>query len=587
MRKATIIAGLVLVGISVVAVFLYSRFVGFEKPTLASYFPEDTLAFLEVRHIRKTAFAFSRDEQLQASVDVISAILKTITDASEDEAFPDTDVEIDVALLRDLGSHFKTRLALAAFAPENTDSAPNFVLSSYFYGTPSEFDSTLRDIAKQASTAEESYSITTQQAEGTTVSKLEITFQDPTTNDLTLAPCWTVFEDVFYLASDLDTLQQVVEFNRSQNKLNSFEGKLARHAIEDFLTEAPHLILALNRDPLERYLTDLSKKRINELGGLWLSVSPEILFSELGVSDVDSALVAMNFSDSQETYSSLRYTPKSPEDSPRNPDLLLNQVPESLLLYGSESVRLSPAALAENVKNAILKAAPLANFPYIALRSRVLSRTDLDFEEVITRSFGTHLVYLQSLDIGTVYDQFGRIREADIHDQAFKIQLNESEELKTLWAYCLDQIAASATFPIYAERSTTFFEISGDTSTTGGRLAVDLSDEYLTIGIGTLKTFNLLKDREEYLVPTDPSQLPSDREATQIGEGRLSLQALPKQLFQLANVFYLQMNPGREIPSEFYEFDWNALSALEHERVSKTYLSDEGHLFRISQIDSQ
>lgn len=578
MRKRTFIFGISLGGLLVTGLFLYSKFVGFEKPTLASSFPGDTLAFLEIRHVRKAAYAFSTDEQLLASIDVISAIIKTISDAASDETLSGTDVEIDTELLRDLGSHFKTRVALATLAPKRASNIPSFILGSYFYGNEQDLRATLDEIAQQASSKEEVFSIQHLDAQGFKISKLNI---EPQLTP-SIEPCWAVYKNVFYLATTPSALLQILEYNRSPSSQTSLQPQISLHHPENYVPDAD-LYLAINGQEAVKYSTEILKSRIKQKGGMWLTFSPSTFFGEMGISNIDSALIATDLRGKQTSYSSIIYNENLNTTAGENAELFLNQAPNNSFLYASQSLNIDAGEAIERSKNAFLKAAPLANFAYFGIRSNILGQTGLDFEDILKNAFLPQLIYLQCLDTGTQLTASGSVQESVILDRAFKIELRDDKELKILWSYLKDQLSQSTSVLTHEEGTSTFFDLSGDSSITGDRLAVDINDNFLTIGKGTLKCFQELKNRKEIKVVVNPPEISADRPIKQIGEGYLSLQSLPQQLLHLATVFYLQMNPKNEVPSEFYDFDWSALSVLEQDRVSKTFLDSSGHVFRISE----
>ncbi|EDY84674.1 hypothetical protein VDG1235_4307 [Verrucomicrobiia bacterium DG1235] len=577
MGKKTAIGSALILFIGLLCLFLYSRFIGFEREALATKFPSDTYAYLSIRHIRKAAIAFATDDQLKSASNVIRAIAKTLSDSAEDEDLPTLDVDIDPELLEDLVQHFKTELALAVLPPAEKGSlAPEFALATQFYGSPEDLASTLTKIASQASSGEEQYTWAMKNWNDTPTWELEINLQDGT---VPFHPTWTVYQDVLYLSSNPSSLYALLEFNKNNMPTPSLADSIAKHKHESHISK-PDFSLHINAQPCLDLYSHNAQRSLTQKGSMAASISLKRLLNELGLNEIDSLHIATELSGEKSSYSSVRYKDRIGLLSTISPsETVLHQYPEEMPIFSAEGLNIDTGQALLTLKNAILKAAPIANIPYFGLRSKIYSDTGLQLEDIVAEGFENQINTLHTLDTGTARNAMVKVTEKVIFDHAIKFRLREGNTISKLIDSQIPILLRAKGQLAYQEDGILFVDSDIDSSITSDRFALAYDDHYITIGRGTLKSFHTLHEREEIYLVTNPMNANS---ADQIGNGTLLFQNLPTTLFRLATVFYLQLNPDKGIPPEYFEFDWGALSALELERESQTYDDRQGHLYRIS-----
>ncbi len=583
MRKKSAIGITALICFVAAGFFLYSNFVGFERESLARKLPADTYASLSLRHVRKLGIAFATDEQLRASAQVVQALAKILGDSLPSIEFPSVGTKIDDALLLSLSKHFKTQLTLAAL-PSNAESGgpPEWAILSDFFGESDDFKKTLLEISRQASTPELSFQWTENSWQGIPFQSLSLSGSSDTIDFSQLDLSWAIYDETLYLCSHRDSLKKLLAHALTPNAAN-VRNLLKTHDIKSHVPSAD-LTLFVNSKPCLELLTDSLQKQLISSGGLAATFNPSNFAQALNLDNIESLALAVEFTGNRTVYSGIRYKP----DCPLLASLEANQrstaaPPSNTPIFASETLNIDAGDVILQLKNAFLKAAPLANFPYFGLRSQIQTSSGLDLEKVLENSFSPTITSSYTFDFGVGRNRFGEAKERVVFDSAFKFKLSENSQLATLFDSQKSRLLDSKTLFAYEEDNTLYIDKERDATLTADRFALSFSDNYLTIGFGTLKSFTELRDRTELLEPSNET-VPS--ETLQVGSGSMTTSKLPTALFQLASVLYQQVNNTSHIPQAFLDFDWGSLTILEQNRISTTYLSADGHLFRLStQVD--
>ncbi|MBC2605649.1 hypothetical protein [Pelagicoccus albus] len=576
MRKKLIIGGAAITLAAAVCVFLYSYIIGFERDSLARKLPEDTSAYLSIRHIRKAAIAFATDDRLKSMSNVAQAIALSVGDSSS-SSLPNwtSEIQVDPKLLAKLGLHFKSQIAIAIPSPEGNDIA----LLGQFSGSQESLYETLIEIAKQAS----SKSIQFEWSESAfgNIRYQELNITPSLDYSLSVFPtiCCTVFEDVFYLTYSSDGLEKLLQHAQSKESPN-LEERLTRHKVAQHIID-PDVIAYANLEPAVTLATTQIQNRLLQRGGLYSAFDASSFIETLGLNGLQSALLAFELTGDQALYSGVKYNAPNPLIGTANPPHLANlsDLPVELSLVNQGELSVNVGELLILVQNAFLKAAPIANFPYIAFNAKVYSETRKNFVQLLESSFEKKLRTLQTLDIGTARDRDGNIVENLLYDVAFRVPFETDSELGKVLRNRFPTLTKSNPRLIYQEGDTLYIDSDYDSSVTGGRFAIRVEDQYLTFGYGTLKSFYLIqKPASSYLIsqpdPTPNSEL--------IGNGRFSAQNMAYTLNRCAPVFYQQLNPGKRLPAELELFDWSSLNSLNQERSSRVYNDADGELYRVS-----
>lgn len=574
MGKKSSIAIIVLLGLIATGFFLYSTFIGLERESLAKKLPADTYASLSIRHLRKVGVAFATDQQLQASAQVVQAIAKILGDSLPSIDLPGEDTQIEDELVLSLAKHFKTQLTIAALPPQQSSVAPlEFAVLTDFYGNPDDFKITLDEIARQATSSELGFNWTQENWDNTVLHSLSIA---SSIEDLELPPiefCWAILDETLFLCSHKDSLKSLLAHTP---EAPNFEQLLRPHQIESYV-DAPDITLLVNSEPcLAAYLQIVQNKLITG-GGFAAGFSPITFSQELALDRIESFATAIEFTGKRTVYSGVTYNAPIPifsflQESPKP----LPQLPEKTPIFLSETLNIDSGDTALAIKDAFLKAMPLANFPYFGLRSQIKYESGLELEDVVESAFSPQVTSQHTLDFGTARTPFGEIREQVIWDSAYKFKLADNNQLTSLLESLKARILDSNRFYAYQEGDTIFIDTDRDKTVTSGRIALSYSDNYITIGYGTLKSFKALRDRtEQFDLPAPGSN--------QVGSGSMITQNLPTTLFQLTAVLYQQVNNTKNIPQAFLDFDWGSLTILEQNRTAAIFKEPGKHLYRVSQ----
>ncbi len=576
MGKKSVIASVVLIGLVATVFFLYSTFIGFERKSLAKKLPADTYASLSIRHLRKIGVAFATDQQLQASAQVVQAIAKLLGDSLPSIGFPGEDPEIDDELVLSLAKHFKTQLTIAALPPQQTSIAPlEFAVLTDFYGNPEEFRITLDEIARQASSNELGFYWNQESWENTDLHSLSVV---SSIEDLELPPielCWAILDETLYLCSHKDSLKSLLE-HLSIPEAPNFEQLLESHQIERHLGSPDITVLVNSKPCLETYL-QIAQEKLIANGGFAAGFNPITFSKALGLDSIESFASAIEFTGNRTVYWGITYDAPIPilsflqENQKPSP-----QQPEETPIFLSETLNIDSGDAALVIKDAFLEAMPLANIPYFGLRSQIKYDSGLEFEDVIRNSFSPQVTSQHTLDFGTGRTSFGDIQEQVVWDSAYKFKLTENNQLTSLIESQKTRILDSNLFYAYQEGDTVFIDTDRDQTITSGRFALSYSNNYITIGHGTLKSFKALRDRIEQ----DDLLAPAPQ---QVGSGSLTTKNLPTTLFQLTAVLYQQVNNTKNIPQAFLDFDWGGLTILEQDRSAATFQEPSKRLYRLSQ----
>lgn len=580
MGKKSAIAIVLLLGLFAAAFFLYSTFVGLERSSLAKKLPADTYASLSIRHLRKIGIAFATDKQLRATAQVAQALAKILGDAVPSFDFPGEKPEIDEEWLLTLATHFKTQLTIAALPPHPESRLPvEFALLTDFYGDSSAFQTTLYEIAKQASNTELGFKWSEQNWKDIPIHSLEITVSSVDSNLPQGELCWAIFDETLYLCSHADSLKSLLA-HALQPESKSLADLLHPHEIEHHV-QSPDVTFLLNSKPALEAYSKILKKRLIASGGLASAFNPDTFIEELGLKNIESFASAIEFTGDRISYSGVRYKQNIPTLSFLAPSTSTKpQRMDNTPIQANETINLNAGKTILSLKDAFLKAMPLANFPYFGIRSQIKRDSGLDIEEVLASSFSPWITSQHTLDFGTGRNAFGEIQEQIILDSAYKLKTAPNNELITLIESQTQRLLESNRVIAYQEDKTLFIDTDRDKTITSGRIALSFSNDYITIGHGTLKSFKQLRDRTEPATQLSSIEEPPPH---QVGTGAVTTEKLPTTLFQLTSVLYQQVNNTKHIPQAFLEFDWSSLTILEQKRKAKTYHKAGEHLYRVSQ----
>ncbi|MDQ8184428.1 hypothetical protein [Pelagicoccus sp. SDUM812002] len=579
MGKKTAIGSTLFLALISASYFLYSHFIGFEREPLDHKLPADTYASVSIRHLRKLGIAIATDEQLQASAQVIQGVGKILEASIPSLDLTGEDSEIDEALLLSLSKHFKTQLTIAAIpVSKEANSTIDFALLSDFYGHSVDFAKTLNEISRQATSStgiDFRWDIRSRKSIPYQTLVPSLSRIDSNLPDIDLS--WSVYEDTFYLCSSPSSLEKLLDHALLESS-PSTQGLLDKHEISEKVPSADITIFVNALPTLNRLALDLRNDLIAS-GGLAASFSPQVFLEELGLNRIESFASAIELTGNQSAYSGITYKGSIPLVSAiKAQDESISQPLVTSSIYSYEHLGLDAGESLSQIKNAFLKAAPLANFPYFGLRSKIKRDSGWDFEEVLPNAFEPQTTLLQTFDFGTGRSSFGDIQEQVILDTAIRFKLSSDSRITEIIGSQIPNLLQITSVKANREGNTLYVDRDRDSTVTSNRLALSFDNNYITVGSGTLKSFHIFLE-QEYQVQSFTQ--PEGDEPILVGSGSLVATNLPATLFQLAAVLYQQVNNTPNIPAAFMDFDWSSLTILEQNRISKSY-QNEGHLYRVS-----
>jgi len=552
----------------------YSHFIGFEKPSLAARFPRDTLAFAEIRHLRKAGIALATDPELKAANEVISGAARILLGSRPKQAPGVKKPQPDFRSLSKILKEIKTRVAVACFAPTQAGQLPSLAIATYYKGSEKHIQDAMLELSRSLSSNEETLVFTNSRHHGRLVHSLEIPKGALGTPWPSFKPSWTLNKGVLFMASDAQTLSRILSVAGQTEESNTLESLSTPHARAHFVPTAD-IELLVNAPEALGYLAAAAKAALQDKGALWKSFSAEAFLEELGLSEARSLLFSLELGGSQTAFASLRC--KVGSKLPSN-DLFLIEEGSSAPVASVESLSVDIGELIERLRRAGIAGAPLAAIPYALARSRVMIESGIDLERALAAGFQPGLVLEQSLES---QDQGSGARL--VVDHAVKLRLSPESKVPELWDYLQRQILKRSDLAVEINNKASYFALPGEGAAQSDKIAVAIDKQFLVLGYGSLNSFETLRRRAGYFLAGDPQAASQDPPgAVQVGSGRLRLQALPPLLFHAAETLHQLRNPGAPLPAELLEFDWTRLSILEQTRESKTVWSESGQIYRIS-----
>ena len=599
LKKAAIVSGSLAIIFSVTLVALYENFIGFERASLERRFPKDTLLAINVKHVRKAGLQFATDARLIATSTVIQAIAKIYADASEiEETGPDTG-DIDEELLWELGSAFKGQIILAAVPHAVAESEqprfPDIVLAAHFSGSEKSFYNTLVRIAEQAFPE----NLDTAAGSAAPFPKPEWQIENweninlysielPEINEpfaglsyhpdsLPLAVAWCVLDDVLYMSGNINSLKRASIRHRKLALRDSFA---ARPEIRELpsIINGSDLNLFVDVANAAREWTRFTHMQLElNPASLLQAVSLPTLATELGIDSTDSLTYAIELTGERKTYLGIRYKERKGfwtafKSTSTN---LPNISPSEFGITETSTFNTGHGILV--TKDAILKAAPLTGFLYPKIKSEIESVLGYDPENFLASAFDSEISLQVSPDARAIPGINGLYSNSLVFDKAFTLKLKEPRLVKDAVAKYTQFASSRLKLVSETEISEIPVWIIEDPVKPSDRIGLSIHGNYLVVGVGSLDTFSKSV--------TAIAALPESRntEINIIGQGELQLTDSSTRFAKIAPAFYQEVNPGKPIPEELENFDWNELEALDQKRISTTYFDEANkRLYRIS-----
>lgn len=557
------------------AFVLYRSFLGFPGAPLERHLPADTLLFADIKNVRLAALRLSFDEQAAAALDVAKAISLALSDAAQETASPRP--KLDGALLRELAAAFKTRLGLAALAPSDdapVGAAPDFFVLARFHGNADRFFKTAVALVEPLRQAGEVGAMETEFWQGHILRAL------PLLRNVAGQPSalvWTVVDDAFIATLSSDALKRLLALQPSLAAGNSLEDRPELRVDESFVSRADlSLFVDLSRAlPLlaswgDNYLQSQSEPLLR-------TVSATRFAAALGLLEAKSLRYAIQLDGDRPSYLELRYGERigffasvdlegRGDENDRAPPL---SSVSALSLDAGEALR--------TVKDAALRGAPLAVFPYIGWTTRFTKRAGLVLDNVLRDAFGPGFRYARSIAVEG-NDEDARL----VVDHTLSLELEDAASLEIVSnAYRHDLAQALGrrlvVTMIDGAQANVFETIDSDGF---DRIGYCLRDGQLLIGFGRLEGFGRAKRAEAGRADPGLNVEPQD---PVIGYGYSDYADFPSHARRLAYAFYGWANPDKPIPAAFETFDWESLSPLAIRRASATFDDGAGRIYSVAE----
>lgn len=574
MRKTLSIAFLSLILLSLLGVYLYDRYIGFARESIDHLIPADAYASLSIPHLRHTAIRLKTDKQLQAFGLVFQSIAKTIADAKADE-LADDDLSLDIEFAPETFAkfipHFKTQLALSALPSDFPDSPqPGFLLVADFFGEPIAFTETIVELAGQANAAGYNFVLYSQNdALGNFYHYIPIADSillpnGQKTQPLSLA--WAVKHEILYLASHESYLLDILATQTNSPTQPTPSSDLGH------LTSSPDIIIRINAPNTLSLISQLNAIQQKTAPNLLAGTNLPKLFDGLGLSSVESIVSILSFDDSRQFSLSAKLNQRTGIWSAFHPaDQIVPEPFETNSIQSSTTLAVNLGELAQTFKTALLQSTPVASVSYFFANRSLQKQTGFTIDPLLSDSFANNLTLRASLEVAQLPNEQNNPTPNVIPDIAFSAPLLANNPLTAF----LSQQARTPTVSFFDRFESSeqpdfhylFLDRDQLPQTNGDNLAIAYNAERLVVGTGSLKNFYQLVSTPEFT--TSSSSNPSVS-----GNGILVLDDLPSTLFELATVFYRQLNPDKPIPEPFLSFDWNQLEILELSRSG--FLFDQG-----------
>ena len=587
--RRLLILGLSLLLACAIGLVLYERFIGFEKQPLEEILPDNAALFVSVRHLRKTALA-AADPQLRAAAGILQALLRAAQPPSPSEptiAQPaPSPPRPPAATPADLAPYFKTHVALALLPVDpfflRLGDRTHLLLLARFSGSENDLFETLVKLSPRyfPDLPADAWQSETHQGLLIRSVRLPPPSLPPAIADLVnlqdFAPAWSIRDGILFAAPSPDSLKFALDVCRappsSQDSLAA-NPALQRARSSDLFAYADANEIFLGLAFLAQ--TRLAADPANPLN----LVRFPALVEALGLQHWQSLSASYQFTGDKPAYLGLRYSQRSGLLAALQPDSSPAIDSATVPIIAQESLTLDAGQLYTTARQAATKSAPLSAFAYLRANSQYRAITGIGLDDTFANAFLPDTRLALTFDTGSLRRPDGSVAIALVPDATLSFAIRPDSPLPSalprLFQHLARQAPASFQFEQTPTRTLLTYSPDGYSTLSGRQHAALIADGRLTLASGTLGLLHRQADSLPNASPLPPA-------TQQIGQGRLQLHDLPRQLQRAAPILFRQISPGQSLPQALLDFDWSQLQTLESSRTATTFDDGNGHLYRIS-----
>ncbi|MDQ8203316.1 hypothetical protein [Pelagicoccus sp. SDUM812003] len=592
MRRFLFYATTTLAALFAGGAYLWDYYIGFPRPALEKRFPQDVYLYGTVPHLRLAALIVSHDEQLKATAFIAQALALAISDAASLDETSDTGADFEwdqrsAALLRELAHHFRTQLSFALLPPSEPGQVlPDLLIASSFFGNESKFQETLYALTTRLSHADTRLSWEQTTYANRLVHSLDLSqvasipSQDYHAYPIELS--WTILDGALFFANSREAIVAAIDRDLFLREPQSLAADPALAELSTYAPDASVVIQLRNPmalDWINQYVVQREARSPSYLSAISL---PRI-FQSLGLSDLSTLTAAYSFDQSKAVYLGFRYSGSNGYLGNLHPIVSPDELPriDQPRIQTSATVGVDLGTFLVTTKNAILTS-PAAALGYLFLNSKTphLNLTILD--ELLESSFSDQLSLLLTLDTATARSDYGALTQSVALDFALQTDFENPSTaqnlVRSIFSEIVDRYPQQVRLEERESETRLYLNSDYDPSVTSSRLGMALEADRLTIGFGTLRSFETLSDWKSQTSFAAPPQAPA-----LIGSGQTLVEQADAALQRLSIALYDQLNPGQPLPDEFSNFDWSQLSPLATRRAGKLINDGDGHLYWISE----
>lgn len=591
----------------------YYLFKAGDNQALEELLPNDTLAYADIKHIRKLGVKAATSDLTKTYEETMKIFVGAIAAASAegiegDSPFEDQFPELSGEDLLKLGIYFNRQLSVALISRPNADeeklTVPSLIFLAHFQGKEKGFNQELIAITEKVNEkleAEAKLSWVQDDWNGNAIHILNAPSLNSETeeeNPLFETPeihfCWTLIGTKFFASADTESLKSFIE----KSSTLAIEDSLANHPKYMELDQLPleaDVSIFMNAHIFMPDLISLAEKEMQKSeNSQQFGISLEATLKDIGLLSIDSIYSVLDFTPKEERFASgLNLSSKSGfwNLMKGNENGLSSNKMAPADIYNSAAYSLDLGELILWVKNLTLKNAPITAKSYPQFKGQIDQFIGMDIEEFFDRSF-TKDIQIHT-DIKATDFDLGNGNAFKIPSSSLVLaqELDDAELFESKIEEMLQPLEAGKLVPIekkeiagisYRKLDLAKMAAGGGPSIQEMSYCLAITHNKLILGYGTEALFTqsieLLQSEgpnafDEKKTASALKSMPND----EIGYQFVDFQKL---FIVLADVMTaqisLQQNSSPEVSEALSKIDWNALAQIQIKMVSKTYENEDG-----------
>ncbi|MCH6257281.1 hypothetical protein MLD52_12045 [Puniceicoccaceae bacterium K14] len=587
----------------------YYLFNAGDKQALEELFPSDTLAYSDIKHVRKLGVkAATSDlvdtyqELLKIGVGAVAALGSQIdaeTGLSGD--LPDISAE---EILK-LGIYFNRQVAVGLVSRESSDPSkiaiPSIVTVAHFQGKANGFEQEINTLTEKINQSLDTGSKVSWVLEEWENNKIHILQTPEQTTEAEensqfdipdFKFCWTVIDTKFFASSDLVSLKN---FIKNSDEL-PFEQSLASNEnylkLDEFPLERDASVFA-NVLEFAPTLVDLLEREMQDNGAAQIGISFSAVLEDIGFLSVDSLYSAIDLTPQNERFASgislsskegLWSLMKLTADGYTQPETVPNDV------YSAGTMGFDLGEMILWIKDLVLKNAPIAAIAYPQYKGTIDAFLGMDVEEFLDQSFKQDFQVFSDISVSTI-ETDGKTVKIPASSVVMVQELDAAEQFESKIEELILMGGASVPLETIEHSGVSYYKL--DLAKMSAGSAGPQSDLDLTYCLAITHNKMLLSYGSEPLFKKALETLSSNGPgAFQAEDVAAALSALPngeggtqvtdlQSLFEvLTSVALNQIENKRESDPDFSkalsQIDWNKLRQVELKIATKHFEIENG-----------